>query len=74
MSKAKPPAPLQHTIFGFEWGPLIVERCTENAGHVVVMLKTSKGALEVAISPRGVIETAWQPMGRDKPYARKRCE
>lgn len=47
------------TPYGFEWGPMEVERCIEHGGIRVVTIKTDHHTLEVAVSPKGNSIRAW---------------
>ena len=50
----------QVTHYGFQWGPMEVERSLEYRGVRVVRLKTDKGrTLEVAVSPTGQSVRVW---------------
>ena len=47
------------TPYGFEWGPMKVERCTEYRGSRVVLITTDTHTLEVCVSPKGNSIRAW---------------
>jgi len=46
---------LKITQYGFEWGPVIIERTASHAGHVVLTLKTDKKVMSIRITPAGFI-------------------
>lgn len=47
------------TQYGFEWGQVTVERCMEQYGTKVILIKTEAHTLEVAVSPKGQSIRAW---------------
>lgn len=47
------------TPYGFQWGPMKVERCIEHRGTRVVLITTDTETLEVAVSPKGKSIRAW---------------
>lgn len=46
---------LQITPYGFEWGPMVIERATSHNGHVVLTLKTDKQIMNIRVTPAGLI-------------------
>lgn len=48
------PFPLTHTVFGFKWGPALVQRITEFDRGVVFSIETDAGRrLQVFVSAKG---------------------
>jgi len=41
------------TQYGFEWGPLTVERSCSHKGTAVLTVKTPKGIIQIQSSPSG---------------------
>lgn len=47
------------TLYGFQWGPMKVERCAEIDGVRCVRITTDTEALVIAVSPKGKSIRAW---------------
>lgn len=43
------------TLYGFEFGPAVVERLAHDNGYVVVGVKTQRQRLDITITPSGLI-------------------
>lgn len=44
------------TQYGFEWGPLTVERHISDRGYVIMGLKTAKCNFDVYVTPSGMVK------------------
>jgi len=48
--------PYQETPYGFQWGPVLIERCASDPKWgVILTLKTQKGTAEVRVTPSGIV-------------------
>lgn len=46
----------KETAYGFEWGPLSVERHISHQGYVIMGLKTTKCNFDIYVTPSGVVK------------------
>lgn len=55
------------TDFGFDWGPMKIERLmSTEAGYVVLLVKTPRGALEIVSTPTGLLSWKHQKKKKSK--------
>ena len=58
--KDRTPAPLEETSYGFQWGPLKVQREmhieTETGHRVVLTLETQRETVRAYVTPKGYIK------------------
>ena len=46
----------KETDYGFEWGPVKIERHIENEGAVIIGIETALGIFNLYVTPKGKIK------------------
>jgi hypothetical protein len=46
----------QETTYGFEWGPMKIERHISHKGYVILGLKTNKCNFDIYVTPSGMVK------------------
>lgn len=47
---------LKETSFGFDWGPMSIERvCSDDKGGVVIAVKSNKETVDIRVTPSGLM-------------------
>jgi hypothetical protein len=65
------------TPFGFEWGPVKIERHIENKGAVILGIETALGKFDMYVTPTGKVKF-FVPQGQEITFVgsmrKKRCQ
>jgi hypothetical protein len=57
MKKNTTPIDVHETKYGFNWGTTQVERVASHLGNRVILISTPRQALEIRITPTGLIRS-----------------